>query len=494
MRMPGYGQMRRAPAQQNSAEGAAAVHRIQPTRDHAPAADALAARMNQSPRSQRRSILLILVMTAAGFGLTLQVFYPGVMTEDARYVYEDIAKDFLGDWQSPVMTVLWSLIDPIAPGSGSMFLLIVTFYWLAFGLLAITIARQSVWLAFTLLLLAMSPSAFVVLGIIWRDVLFASTWLLSAALCFAFADRNTKIRMPIQVMALCLLALGVLLRPNAIIAAPVLGAYIAWPAQFLWKRAAIIFVPAALGFFALVQVVYYGVLGATRQNPLQSIMVFDLGGISHFAGQNQFPVRWTASQTALVTAGCYQPTDWGIYWNYGACDFVMKKLEGEKLFGSQTIVDAWRRAIVSHPGAYLQHRVSLMWNFLAGANFTLWTQDLDDPSKFALPDRSSFTTLRKMHDVLKTTPLFRAGTWLVICVAVCLFGWRRRNTSSGAFAIGVCGSAAVYLLTFFAVGVASDFRYAYWAVLASIAGSVAFAMRPLEHSAPRGSHATAAGG
>ena len=44
-----------------------------------------------------------------------------------------------------------------------------------------------------------------------------------------------------------------------------------------------------------------------------------------------------------------------------------------------------------------------------------------------------------------------------------------------AFAIGVCGSAAVYVLTFFAVGVASDFRYGYWAVLASITGAVAVA-------------------
>ena len=43
------------------------------------------------------------------------------MTYDAKFVYEDIAKHTLGDWQSPAMTVLWRLIDPIAPGSGSMF-------------------------------------------------------------------------------------------------------------------------------------------------------------------------------------------------------------------------------------------------------------------------------------------------------------------------------------------------------------------------------------
>ena len=95
-------------------------------------------------------------MIAGGYGLTLLVFYPGVMTYDARYVYEDIAAGFLGDWQSPVMTVLWSFIDPIAPGSASMFLLIATLYWLAFGLLAFTIVRRSVRLAVALLFLAMA--------------------------------------------------------------------------------------------------------------------------------------------------------------------------------------------------------------------------------------------------------------------------------------------------------------------------------------------------
>src|SRR5665811_1987481 len=288
----------------------------------------------------RRSVLLIFAMIVAGFGLTLLVFYPGVMTYDAKFVYEDIAKGFLGDWQSPVMTVLWSLIDPIAPGSGSMFLLIVTFYWLAFGLLAFTMARHSVLRAYVLLLLAVSPPAFVFVGILWRDVLFASTWLLSAALPFAVADRNARLRVPIQVMALGLLALGVLLRPNALIAAPILAVTIAWPGQFSWRRAAIIFVPAMAGLFGLVQVVYYGALGATRQHPLQSIMVFDLGGISHFAGQNQFPVTWSEPESVLLLNTCYQPTQWDIYWRLEPCDFVMRRIEREeKLFGTPAITE-----------------------------------------------------------------------------------------------------------------------------------------------------------
>jgi hypothetical protein len=437
-----------------------------------------AERAQAPPALSRRFVLLISAMSAAGFGLTLFVFYPGVMTFDARYVYDYATKGFMGDWQSPVMTVLWSWIDPIAPGSASMFLLSVTFYWAAFGLLALTIARRSVWLAVCLLLLAVLPPAFVFVGIIWRDVLFANTWLLAAALSFAVAERNAKQRVPIQILALGLLALGVLLRPNAIFAAPILGVTIVWPRQFFWKRAAIVILPAAIGFFALVQVVYYGVLGAKREHAVQSIMVFDLGGISHFAKQNQFPVAWSESEAALLTTGCYQPTDWDIYWTRDPCKFVMGRLERDNLFGSSAIPDAWKRAVLNHPIAYLQHRAAFMWNFLAGSNLTMWIYDVYDTTKFVFADRPAFTALVTIHNFLKPTPLFRAGSWLLVCIAVCAFAWRRRNTPAGALAIGVCGSAAVYVLTFFAVGVASDFRYAYWAVLASIIGAVAVALVP----------------
>lgn len=430
----------------------------------------------------KRTALLIAAMTAAGFALTLYVFYPGIMTFDALYIYKDMAKGFYGDWQSPMMIVLWSLIDPIAPGSGSILLLTVTLYWLAFGVVALTIARRSPRLALLLPLLALSPPAFVFVGIIWRDVLFAIAWLLAAAIVFAAADRGWKLRVPAQAIGLGLLAFGVLLRPNALAAAPILAAYILWPSHFSWKRATILYVPAALGLFGLVQVIYYDVLGATRQQPLHPIMVFDLGGISHFAKKNVFPGSWTTDETALITHGCYQPIAWDIYWTQEPCRFVMEHLEREKLFASPALTDAWKRAIVSYPTAYLTHRATFMWTFLTGANLTMWTLDLDDTSKIIFADNPRLMALKALHDALKPTPLFRTGTWLLLDTVVCLFAWRRRNTPAGAFALGVCGSAIVYMMTFFAVGVATDFRYAYWAVLAGITGAVAVAQRPIQRA------------
>jgi hypothetical protein len=78
-----------------------------------------------------------------------------------------------------------------------------------------------------------------------------------------------------------------------------------------------------------------------------------------------------------------------------------------------------------------------------------------------------------LHDALQPTLLFRPGLWLVLAVAVGLFAWPARTTPAGAFAITVSACATVYVMSFAVLGVAADFRYAYWCVLATLAGGVA---------------------
>ena len=94
-----------------------------------------------------------------------------------------------------------------------------------------------------------------------------------------------------------------------------------------------------------------------------------------------------------------------------------------------------------------------------------------------LPIALRSTRWSAAHDVLKPTPFLRAGFWLLACIIVCWLGWRRSGSREAAFVLAVCGSATIYVLSFYAVGVASDFRYGYWAVLAAIAGGVVAAVR-----------------
>jgi hypothetical protein len=409
-------------------------------------------------------------LTAAGYALTLVVFFPGVMNYDARYVYLDSQKGFYGDWQSPVMTWLWHLINPVAPGSASMFLLIATLYWFGIGILSMAIRRRSQPLAIVLPLLALTPPLFALLGVIWRDVLMAATWLLAAALVFSATTWRTKPRMAAQLLALVLIVFGALIRPNAIAAAPLLITYALWPQRFAWKRTALLFVPLAVALYAIMQIVYYGGLGATRQHPLHSVAVFDLGGVTYFSGENQFPVSWQADEMEALRGRCYDPSYWNVYWN-GDCKFVMARLEGEpKIFGTPTLTQAWRDAVFAQPAAYLQHRFAFFRTFLFDSHLAMWREDIDRPQQTVFADRPAFMALTAVQDALEPTPLFRMGTWLLASLVLLLPAWRRRASPEGAFLCGVCGSATLYALSYLPLGVASEFRYIYWTVLASVAG------------------------
>ena len=431
-----------------------------------------------STRAEGAGTTALLVLLALCTGLTVLIFHPGYITADAQYVYQEAKAGQFGDWQSPAMGMLWRLIDPIAPGSLGMFGLTVGLYWLGFGVLAFMALRRSRLLGLAAPVVALLPPAFFFVGLIWRDVLFGVIWLLASVLAFAAAKRGTALRLPVQAVALSLVGFGVLLRPNAVVAAPLLTTHALWPRRFDLKRAAVAFLPLAALFFVLVPIVYYGILGAQRQNPLHSILVFDLGGITHFAGENQFPVEWSAQETERLMHECYDPVRWDSYWHVPPCPFVMARLErpDDVIFGTARLVHAWWQAVTHHPLAYLEHRTTFMWQFLARSNLVLPVWDWDKPGS-TYGHSPYFQPVLKLHELLQPTLLFRPGLWLALAIAIAAWSWPRRRTPQGAFAIGVNSSAVVYVASFFVLGVAADFRYAYWCVLAVLAGGVAVMMR-----------------
>jgi hypothetical protein len=422
----------------------------------------------------RATMLIVCALTAAGFALTVLLLYPGYMTNDATYVYSYVPDWQLGDWQSPFLTIIWWLIDPIAPGPGSMFLLFVILYWLGFGVIALTVARRSAPLALVVPLLALTPPAFMLLSMIWRDILFSAIWLFAAAIVYAVADRRGLWRAIVQLLALILIGLGILLRPNSIAAAPLLIAFAIWPMRFEWRRTALMFIPAVVAGYGLIHVTYYEILHVKRENPLHSLLVFDLGGISYFVKENQFPVTWSHNEMALLTSQCYEPRHWDSYWTLDPCKFVMARLErpGDVIFGSQRLVDAWKKAVTAHPLAYLSHRLTFMWTFLALPNLNLELYKLVLPDETPLAHNRYFMGLMPLHDAIKSTVIYRVGLWLILAVAIVGWAWPARNTPSGAFAISIAGAGIFYVMTFGLLGVASDFRYAHWGVVADLAGLV----------------------
>jgi len=127
------------------------------------------------------------------------------------------------------------------------------------------------------------------------------------------------------------------------------------------------------------------------------------------------------------------------------------------------------------PLAYLDHRTHVFWTFLTGDNLVGWFVDVEHPGRTLRADDPVFSAFAAMHDALKPTPLFRMGVWFVVCLGVTVLAWRRRTHAHAAFACALTVSAIVYLGTYCLVGVAADYRYGYFAVLAGLAGAATLA-------------------
>jgi hypothetical protein len=78
-----------------------------------------------------------------------------------------------------------------------------------------------------------------------------------------------------------------------------------------------------------------------------------------------------------------------------------------------------------------------------------------------------------LNEALKSTPLFRLWPWFALNLVLLIPAWRLRHSAHGNIAWSVTASATVYTAAFFVIGVASDFRYGFWLVLADIVAATA---------------------
>jgi len=57
--------------------------------------------------------ILAALLAALGFALTTWLFFPGLATHDALAVYDQAYEWKFGDWQPPLMGVIWVYLEPV---------------------------------------------------------------------------------------------------------------------------------------------------------------------------------------------------------------------------------------------------------------------------------------------------------------------------------------------------------------------------------------------
>jgi len=408
------------------------------------------------------------LICAMGFCVCLLAYYPGTLSPDSISIYEQARNFSFIDWYSPVLALIWAPIQLLVPGPQGILFFLLTLYWgalLVFANAAATIDPRT---ALAMPLLGVMPFAINFAGTIWTDVLVGVSWLMCAALVFHSRIQGRRISAAGQAIVWSLFLCGSWARPNALFAAVPLGLYILEPPRaYSFAKRAVLAVVLLAGLWLGSQLIFYAVLSTKRTHPINSILLFDIAGISHFSGKNYFPSTWSDEENAKILSACYHPAEWDSYNPRGECSFVYRRMDDSGLWDSSGLWRPWLAAVGTEPLAYLRHRASHFVTFMTNSSTSFFHLGNSRAEASEHLQRSwGFRIASKYVFGAAKFGIYRPVFWLVLGF-VCVAAARLCSEESRRLVATLGLSSVIYLVTYFLFGVASDFRYAYWAILAT---------------------------
>jgi len=325
-------------------------------------------KLSFKPLSKIHKHYIVLALIAlAGFCFVLASSYPGFHNLDSiNQLQQAQGKAPLTDWHPPAMALLWRFLIFITGSVSSLLVFQLLAYWLAFGLLAITIRKQTGSLKLALLpfVIAILPSSIVLSGIYLKDVLMAALLCLVAALLYigSYTKKKTKLALIIFIVSTILIIYSGTLRHNALPALIPL-AYAASYNFFSNNRKTLL---AAIAIIALVPVsmkVTEKLYDVKDLKITATIMVDDLKSI---LTEEEIMASTMATETKEylieVKRNCAQRD----VLSHAFLDCTNKggDFRDVSINDYDNIKSTWINSILDKPLTYIQFRLSVFWRFM----------------------------------------------------------------------------------------------------------------------------------
>jgi hypothetical protein len=429
----------------------------------------------------------------ASIGLLFVTFYPGAMSIDSYTQLGQARSGYLGDWHPPFMAWVWGGLDSILRGPLLMLVAQLSLFLLALG----SIARVAIGggdtgrLLFVLLSMWVPPVSGIV-GVIWKDIWMSGLLLIGAACCLQLGSGEKKVRR-LEIFFLGALAfLGALLfRPNAVFAVVPLLAYGVWVLRGSHGSVRGALEAVAIGAFCTfaLGIMSAGInraLTTYREYPSQSILIFDLAGISALSNRSDFldgasatipdVVRGRNTVEVASLRAAYFPSTWNPLVFVDGCPLAVTQ--------SASQVDAlaalWWRAIREEPRAYLAHRAGAFREVIGAHEAPLFA-----PVYFGIPTdspdhavaRRGFPTeldeatsplqrrLRSGFESSARLVIYRPWFWLLVNLILIAIAAGLSPRRAGLVALGLSG--LLFELALFFIAPSADYRYSHWLVLST---------------------------
>lgn len=424
--------------------------------------------------------LPLALLVGACFFTAFLALNPGLMSYDSLQTWrmsEDNAP--LTNAHPVVYIVLLQALRWLWDSPASMVMFNLGVFSLGSLLLAETVRRRKPWLGYLLPLALFLPFILNFIGALWKDTALAVCWWAAACIAVYAHDHplQRKGRHILMALAYVLFVYGLLARHNAVTAAPfVLSALVVLHLASLptARKALMIFFlscVASLGTLKVSGLIIDQVYEVRKIDMLNDLILYDLAGITKNSGTNAFGVDFTDQE--LQQAGqCYLPTDWNAYADPEKCLFIMNRHTDAGWYNDGQPMRSWMQAVSHHPLAYAEHRLTVFGSFLRlGTESSYWARypgiDQNDLG-ITHPQQPLFHVFQQYISAVEDAFFMRPWFWLLLNIIAIPVLWRRRagTTDLAAGAIALSGTA--YIMTYLIFGIASDFRYAYWAIMAAL--------------------------
>lgn len=447
----------------------------------------------RAPRSQWLPVVLAML----GTYLVFCAFFPGVYTNDSVSQLRQAISRQYSDWHPPLMAWIWAGLLAMTGRIESMFsfhlllLLAGAMAWIQV-FTRTGLGRWSVLVPVVML----SPWVTNFSGVIWKDVGFAGAMLLGSAL--VVLSREVAGYRPLLLGSATILAVYAIgIRPNGLLALIPLAALALAPRTATWSaRTAGVHLGAALlattAVAGCVQVITHTLIEPRRLNPAQYLQWFDLAGISARSGHDRLPADLNspggAGTTEVVQAYWTSINDLG-----NANNIVFEGPNGEAPLIPLTFDDPasaeklrqqWLRAIAREPTAYLEHRAAVFHALMSRSAYSserpqtpaersaVFQANLLPPVPHDLQTWRPVgapAAQRMLSDVRLTAQwhwLYSGWLWLGVLAVAGAVGLALRTQTRCRNALRVlAASGMLYMLPYYFIAPATDYRYLYWSVM-----------------------------
>lgn len=398
----------------------------------------------------------------------VSAFYPGYLTPDSIYILsQGLGDKPISNWHPPFVTVAWGVLYGVFKGTGGIWVFQVALFILAANFFVTGLKNKVIAFFFLCFILLYAP-IFTNMAALWKDD-FSVVFTL---FCAGFAIRAIRLRSQSHAhMAGLFFVLASLTRIDYfIVAMPIaFGAALSCRddgcrPKWHGRKGLHIF-----AFYVLLLVIGSQLMGGVvqkRLNPWETTAIWDIGGVMNNSEVKGYVPGYRCDTSDPLIFGDHR---------LFAINLPEEAEINDGVNEAKLIRQAWVNAIISHPAAYLKHRLCIAKKFF-GIDKSIY---YPYPSAVFLKSRYAQNAERSalnidlywFYDSHANGLMFRYYFYLVACflifVAACLM--RKIDFFQFSLFASICMSAARFVVL-----PAADFRYGLWMVVGTLLMAAVF--------------------